>query len=321
MKTDDSVQPCLSVVAPVFNEAKVIAEFVAEVAAALADWPGGYELLCIDDGSNDESVHILNSLRPTHPELRIVRLARNYGQQMALMAGMDFAQGRIVALIDADLQRDPASIPTLLSALDDQTDVVFGVRPARKDVAYRRAVSLAVAWLLRRITGNTIPDATTAFVVMRREFVEALKRHRDHGRVLSYLLLSLSKGRCKAIEVGHRARRDGDSKQRIRAMIGLVISIGLEARWGAPEILWTLAAIHAVIATAGVAVLIAEWNAYVASSAFLAGLAVASTGYLAALICSMFALFSHLLIRVWRETRDVPPYVALEEPGPNEPLR
>jgi len=319
MRNGDDAVPQLSLVAPMYNESELIEEFVAKTLDALRDYPGGFELLCVDDGSNDDTPRILRGLSANDARVRVIRLARNYGQQMALMAGMDHAQGATVVLIDADLQRSPYSIPTLTAALDGATDVVFGTRPDRQDATHRRAASRLVARLLVRVTGNSIPDATTAFVAMRREFVERLSKHRSRSRVLSYLLLSLSRGRCKAVETPHEPRRGSPSKQRLRPLLGLVLSICLEASIGLPEVMWLLAALHACLAimASGVCVVLAFVHVGEPAKPITVGLVVAlvaaATGYAIAVLCAALALHAHYLSRIWRETQNVPPYVAWEE--------
>ena len=305
--------PALSVVAPIYNEEDVIAEFVARVSEALASWPGGFELVCVDDGSTDGTVAVLASMRDTRPWLRVIRLARNYGQQMALMAGMDSARGASVVLIDADLQRPPSAIPLLMNGLDETTDIVFGTRPHRRDGWSRRVSSWLVAKLLVRLTGNRIPDCTTAFVAMRRRFVDRLRLHRSRNRVLSYLLLSLGKGCCRTVEVEHRPRPGGRSKQRVRPLLGLVLSLLAEADRGLPDLFWGLAALHAAVAVVGT-VAFAMGGLGGGETAGIAALAVAAVGYVVTFVCVSFALLAHAVTRVWREVQSVPPYVAWEVP-------
>src|SRR3954468_15100395 len=132
--------PALSVVAPAFNEQESIEDFVVEMsqhlealASAGTAGRGGYELICVDDGSSDQTFTRLLELQVRFPRLRPIALDRNHGQSAALAAGVAVAQGGVIALIDADLQNDPADVGRLFSMLQDQADLdcLVGVRAQR----------------------------------------------------------------------------------------------------------------------------------------------------------------------------------------------
>ncbi len=128
----------ISVVVPAKNEEKNLPILIERLFVALRDQSKLFEIIVVNDGSTDGSMHILRALAGVHSELRIVDLARNYGQTAAMMAGLDHARGEVIVPIDADLQNDPADIPRLLAKLDEGFDVVSGWRKDRKD--YRKDV-------------------------------------------------------------------------------------------------------------------------------------------------------------------------------------
>ena len=132
--------PDLSVVIPVRNEAASLAELHGELTATLVGWGRPYEILIIDDGSTDGSFDRLVALCAREPRLRIVRLARNFGQTAAIAAGIDHSHGAIIILLDADLQNDPADIPMLLAKLDEGYDLVSGWRKDRQDSRITRTI-------------------------------------------------------------------------------------------------------------------------------------------------------------------------------------
>src|SRR5262245_40675343 len=110
------ITPYISVVIPVYNEEETLLELYRRLSAVLDELckEARYEILFVDDGSNDRSFEILKSLHERHPEVRVLRFSRNFGHHVAITAGLDHARGRFVAMMDADLQDQPEFIPTLL---------------------------------------------------------------------------------------------------------------------------------------------------------------------------------------------------------------
>ena len=133
------VDPELSVVAPIFNEADNLRDLHQELTQTLSKLNRPYEIILVDDGSTDGSAPILEELAGADPAVRVILFRRNFGQTAALAAGFDHARGSIIVALDADLQNDPADIPKLLEALDGGADVVSGWRQTRHD-----------PWLTRR---------------------------------------------------------------------------------------------------------------------------------------------------------------------------
>jgi glycosyltransferase involved in cell wall biosynthesis len=127
----------LSVVVPMFNEAGNLTLLVESIERALAGSGRSFEVLIVDDGSNDGSAEELDAAAASRPWLHPIHLIRNYGQSAALQAGFDHAGGRLVVTLDADLQNDPADIPRMVRILeeDDSVDVVAGWRRRRQDSA------------------------------------------------------------------------------------------------------------------------------------------------------------------------------------------
>src|SRR5207244_2022482 len=143
--------PALSIVIPLYNEAESLEPLVAELGPVLDALGRTAEIVAIDDGSSDGSFARLVALVAREPRLRVVRLARNYGQTAALAAGIEHARGGIVVSMDADGQNDPRDIPRLLAAPDGDVDVVNGWRPPRRDPWLRRRLPSAVAARVTRL--------------------------------------------------------------------------------------------------------------------------------------------------------------------------
>ena len=212
--------PALSVVAPAFNEQESIEDFVVEMCQhleALASTSkaqrAGYELICVDDGSSDQTFPRLLELRRRFPRLRPVALDRNHGQSAALAAGVAVAQGEIIALIDADLQNDPADVGRLFSMLQDQSDLdcLVGVRAQRRDTWLRRVSSKIANRIGRWITGEYIRDAACGLKVCRAPLLKQVTFFRGAHRFLA-TLVRLEGGIVHEIDVNHRPRIKGESK-------------------------------------------------------------------------------------------------------------
>lgn len=216
--------PQLSVVVPVYNEEGNLLHLYERLTGALDAFGRSYELLFIDDGSKDASFDRLSELHAKDERVRVVRFARNFGQQMAVQAGLDFSSGDAVVLIDADLQTHPEDIPTLVERLDDGYDIVYGVRERRRDPLFRRLGSWCMSHFLYRITGIDVPDSASGFLALDRRFVDSLKLYGERSKYFSGLFAWLSYGRWAFVPVNHSPRQSGDSKYSLFKLVGLTLN-------------------------------------------------------------------------------------------------
>jgi glycosyltransferase involved in cell wall biosynthesis len=218
--------PALSVVAPAFNEQESIEDFVVEMyqhleglptqsaSSAVADTAvSGYELICVDDGSTDQTFARLLELQERFPRLRAIALDRNHGQSAALAAGVAVARGQIIALIDADLQNDPIDVVRLFALLQSRADVdcYVGVRAKRRDTWLRRVSSKIANRIGRWITGEYLRDAACGIKVCRAALLKHVTFFRGAHRFLA-TLVRLEGGTVHEIDVNHRPRVKGESK-------------------------------------------------------------------------------------------------------------
>jgi glycosyltransferase involved in cell wall biosynthesis len=217
-----SAAALLSVVIPVNDEEESLEALHRELDAAVGTWPGGLEILFVDDGSRDGSRERLQGIAEKDPRVRVLALDARHGQSAALDAGFRAARGELVAMLDADLQNDPADLPRLLGALD-HADVVCGVRVARRDAFVRRASSRIANAFRNAVTGESVRDVGCSLRVMRRGPLARVKLHRGMHRFLP-TLLALEGARVIELPVAHRPRRHGRSKYGIsdRLFVGLV---------------------------------------------------------------------------------------------------
>lgn len=205
-------RPEISVVCPMYNEGDNVGPLVDAVTAALGDG-SRWELLLVDDGSADDTVSIAGRRTWADERVRLVRLARNYGQATATQAGFDAARGRVIVTIDGDLQNDPADIPMLVAKLDEGYDLVAGYREERKDRFLTRTLPSRVANLLiRGLTGVPIRDNGCSLKAYRRELVERLGLYSDMHRFIPALAVGTASARIAEVPVRHHPRRFGRSK-------------------------------------------------------------------------------------------------------------
>ncbi len=196
--------PSLSIVVPLYNEEGNVAALVAEVQTALKG--RDIELILVDDASTDGTVRNI----PREPFVRVLEFTANTGQSAAMYAGIHAARAPVIALMDGDLQNDPADIPKMLEALDG-CDLVCGYRAQRKDSAFRRLQSRIANGVRSRFTGDGVRDTGCTLKVMRRECREALTLFRGMHRFIPALI----KGggyRISELPVNHRPRVSGVSK-------------------------------------------------------------------------------------------------------------
>ena len=180
-----SARPSLSIVAPVFNEVGNLRRFYAELVEALE--PGGesWELLMVNDGSTDGSDELMLELAERDTRVRVISFARNFGHQIAVTAGIDYASGDAIILIDADLQDPPAVIPRLIAKWRDGYDVVYAVRAERKGERFWKRLSAKLFYrLIHRITDISIPVDTGDFRLLDARVARVLRQMREHHRFI-----------------------------------------------------------------------------------------------------------------------------------------
>ncbi len=177
--------PVLSVVAPCFNEEGVLHELYRRISAVLDGAGESWELVLVNDGSRDRTPEIMRELRAADPRVKVVDFARNFGHQIAVTAGMNYAQGDSVVLIDADLQDPPELILEMLAKWREGYEVVYAIRAERKgETWFKEFTAKAFYRIIYKITDIDIPMDTGDFRLMDRKVVEALKTMKEKHRFL-----------------------------------------------------------------------------------------------------------------------------------------
>ncbi|WP_353260214.1 glycosyltransferase family 2 protein [Prochlorothrix hollandica] len=205
-------RPHVSIVVPVYNEVESLPQLVDTIATTLGQCGLSYELICVDDGSQDGSGEWLKRVALERTDLRAVLLRRNYGQTAAMAAGFDQAQADRIVTLDGDLQNDPADIPLLLAKLEEGYDLVSGWRADRQDHALTRLLPSKVAnWIIGQVTGVQIHDYGCSLKAYRREVVADMNLYGELHRFLPALAF-IEGARICELPVRHHARRYGQSK-------------------------------------------------------------------------------------------------------------
>jgi glycosyltransferase involved in cell wall biosynthesis len=203
--------PEISIIVPLFNERENVQPLVQATKAALRSG-GSWEMVLVDDGSTDGTAEAVRRLADDDSRIRLVRLARNYGQTTALQAGFDASRGDIVVSMDGDLQNDPADIPRLVKTLrDEDYDLVAGYRTGRQDALHRLLPSAIGNFLARTLTGVNIRDTGCTLRAYRRELLDDFVIYSDLHRFIPAVAVSLRGARITEIPVRHQPRRHGRS--------------------------------------------------------------------------------------------------------------
>jgi glycosyltransferase involved in cell wall biosynthesis len=222
---DDAGSIDLTLIVPVFNEVENLRPLLEEIVAALKDRPWTYEVLFVDDGSQDGSFELMCALREEYPQVGALRFRRNFGQTAAFAAGFDYARGQVVLTIDADRQNDPADIPALVEKLDDGYDVVNGWRVNRQDQLLLRKVPSYIAnRLIARSTGVKLHDRGCSLRAYRREVVRELRLYGEMHRFIPELASSAG-FQMTEVPVNHRPRTAGTSKYGITRTFRVVLDL------------------------------------------------------------------------------------------------
>ena len=209
----------ISLVIPVYNEEKSLDKLFERLVPVMDDFNRDYEIVIVDDGSTDHSLEIL--LKHAEKRIKIVELAKNYGQHAAIFAGFENSKGDIIITMDADLQNPPEEIPRLIEVIEEGNyEVVGTVRKARKDSIFRKIPSKIVNAATRRITGVHLTDWGCMLRAYRSHVVEHMVRSQEHSTFIPALATAFAKA-VTEIEVSHEERMAGETKYSLKKLISL----------------------------------------------------------------------------------------------------
>ncbi len=218
------MKPRFSVVAPIYNEESLVEEFYRRVHAVMESLGEPWELVLVDDGSHDRSPDLLDQLHAQDPEhVVVLHFARNFGHQLAITAGMDYARGDAVIVIDADLQDPPEVIADLIAKWREGYEVVYAVRAEREGETWFKLFTANLFYrLIQILTDVTIPLEAGDFRLLDRRVIEVLRQMRESHRFVRGMVPWIG-FRQTGVPYKRFARTAGESKYPFHKMFRLAL--------------------------------------------------------------------------------------------------
>jgi dolichol-phosphate mannosyltransferase len=304
--------PKFSVVIPIYNEEENIPELYRRLTSVMEKL-GTYEIIMVDDGSNDESWELIKEFHEKDPRVKGISFSRNFGHHIAITAGLDHAQGEAVILMDGDLQDPPEEIPKLYEKFKEGYEVVYGIRKKREDSAFKKITSSMFLRMLKKISDVEINLESGIFRIMSKRCVEGMRSIREKSRFLIGLMSWVGFFQT-GVEIERHKRHAGKSKYTLFKLFKLA---------------W-----HGVTSFSYMPLQAATYFGFgVSAISFLMGiymlyrklfLGIPILGY-ASIIVSLFFLGGVILLvlgvigeyigRIYTEVQDRPLYVIKEETG------
>ena len=222
LSAENASSPELTVVVPIYNEEENLPTLYDRLVSVLEGAKIEFEILFVDDGSNDESPQMLNNLEASDNRIQVIGLARNFGHQIAITAGLDFARGRAVAVMDADLQDPPEMLPDFIAKWREGNEVVYAVRARRKEGWLKKTSYAAFYRLLRHVSSINIPLDAGDFCVMDRRVVDLLKAMPERNRFIRGIRSWVGL-RQVGVQFERQKRQAGSSKYTIQRLMLLAL--------------------------------------------------------------------------------------------------
>ncbi len=217
----------ISIVIPAYNEEENIPVLYERLKNVLERLGENYEIIFVDDGSEDRTPEVLRDIAKRDRSVKVVRFRRNYGQTAAMYAGFEHAKGDVIITMDADLQNDPEDIPVLLEKVREGYDIVSGWRKDRKDPFLSRKLPSSVAnWIISKVTGVELHDYGCTLKAYRAEIAKRYRLYGDMHRFLPALARRFG-AKITEIPVRHHPRLYGKSKYGIGRTIRVILDIFL----------------------------------------------------------------------------------------------
>ena len=171
----------ISIVIPVLNEEELIDELYNQTSAALNAITTDWEVICVNDGSNDNTLNKLVSIHEKDRRWKIISLSKNFGHQPAIWAGLNYAQGDHIGIMDGDLQDDPANFQKFIAQLSPTVDILYAVRTKRKENFFKRTAYRGFYRLLKNVFGVKVPLDSGDFCLMKKKVVDEMLSMPEHS--------------------------------------------------------------------------------------------------------------------------------------------
>ena len=312
--------PDYSIVVPVYDEQEVLPELYDRLTWLLEHLDGDAEVILVDDGSRDESYALMLDLNRRDPRFKVLQLSRNFGHQVAITAGLDFASGRAVIVMDADLQDPPETVLALAERWREGFDIVYGVRRERRgETRFKRMTAAVFYRLLRRLADVEIPADAGDFRLLDRKALDAYLAMREHDRYVRGMVSWVGFNQI-GVPYTRDERRAGETKYPLRKMIkfaadGIVsfsnaplrLALGLGFLVSATSFFYGLVAIFLQVTGAFT---VPGWTSIIFVTSFLGGVQLIVLG-----------VIGEYVGRTYIESKRRPLYVVNDSAGLADPSR
>lgn len=310
----EAATPVISVIIPMFNEASNLDALFRRLVPTVEGLRVPYEIICIDDGSRDDTLARLVAMRERYPAIKVVALSRNFGKEIALTAGLQHANGRAAIPIDADLQHPPEIIPKLVEKWREGFEVVYAVRRSRGTEPLARRVSAGgFYWIFKRLSDVPIPKDAGDYRLLDRQVVDAINSMPERSRFMKGIFAWVG-FRQTGVSYDVEPRREGASGWSIRRLFHFAVD-GLTSFSNFPLIAWGY--VGAVIASASLVM-----GAYFMLRTMIYGVDV--PGYASLIVAVLFfggvqlltlGIIGSYVGRIFQEVKRRPLYLVRETHG------
>ncbi|KJH73137.1 glycosyltransferase family 2 protein [Aliterella atlantica] len=309
------MSPKYSFIIPIYNEEETIAEMYRRVSAVMDRMDGAVELILINDGSRDRSLKLMRDLHDRDSRVCYLSLARNFGHQIAVTAGLNFARGQVIVILDADLQDPPELIPDMVEMWRQGFQVVYAQRSQRRQEGwFKKFTAYSFYRLLKKLADVDIPTDTGDFCLLDRQVVDVLNSMPERNRYIRGLRSWIG-FRQTAIRFERDPRFAGDVKYTFRKSLALAIN-GLVSFSKVPLRLSTYVGLFSAIAAIIMALLVLYWRIFTPSSP-LAGYTIILMAifFLGAVQLVCVGILGEYVGRIYEEVKGRPLYTVGEVGG------
>ena len=310
-------KPVFSIIAPIYNELENLPLLYARVLDEMEKTGEAWELILVDDGSQDGSTDVIRKLAASDARVRPVIFARNFGHQIAVTAGLDYSRGDAVIIIDADLQDPPEVIGKLIEKWREGYQVVYAVRTEREgETRFKTATASAFYRFIDRITDIRIPLDTGDFRLMDRKVVDIMRTMRERNRFLRGMS-AWTGFKQIGVEYKRHARHAGESKYPLKKMLKLAMNAVTGFSMWPLELATRVGVGLIALDIIGLIVVIILSTAAHVDFHGLATLGIIMV-FLAGLILTFMGVLGEYIGRIYDEAKGRPLYIVAE--GPEEPF-
>lgn len=309
------MSPKYSFIIPIYNEEETIGEMYRRISAVMDRMDGAVELILINDGSRDRSLKLMRDLHERDSRVCYLSLARNFGHQIAVTAGLNFARGQVIVILDADLQDPPELIPDMVEMWRQGYQVVYAQRSQRrKEGWFKKFTAYSFYRLLKKLADVDIPTDTGDFCLLDRQVVDVLNSMPERNRYIRGLRSWIG-FRQIAIRFERDPRFAGDVKYTFRKSLALAIN-GLVSFSKVPLRLSTYVGLFSAIAAIIMALLVLYWRIFTPSSP-LAGYTIILMAifFLGAVQLVCVGILGEYVGRIYEEVKGRPLYTVGEVGG------